>query len=143
MTDTTMDVLDLLPHRPPMVVVRRLLKLDTEAFTASCLCQVSSDSPLVRGGWPPRMILVEMLAQSAACLKGYMELMKGRRVRPAYLVRADEVRTEATPVPGQDVTVTVKALRGLGDYFIYEASASGPSGTLASGTLRFIVQSSH
>ena len=132
-------VQDLLPHRPPMVLVEEVVHLDEAAGTVRCLCRLPLDSGLVTGGSGPRMIVIEMLAQSAACLKGWTELRRGNPVRPAYLVRVDDLGIGRAPDPGEAVVVEAREARGVADYFIYEARAEAGGEVLASGTLRFMV----
>jgi predicted hotdog family 3-hydroxylacyl-ACP dehydratase len=131
-------VLDLLPHRPPMVLVEELLEVRVEEGVARCRCRLPEDSPLAQEGGMPRMLVIEMLAQSAACLKGYIELMKGEPIRPAYLVRIDDLELGRSPRPGESIEVRAVQERSLGDYFVYSASAA--DGDVASGTLRFVVE---
>jgi predicted hotdog family 3-hydroxylacyl-ACP dehydratase len=121
-----------------MVLVEELLEVRLEEGIAVCRCRLAQDSPLVADGGVPGMLVIEMLAQSAACLKGYIELMKGEPIRPAYLVRIDDLELGRTPLPGEAVEVRAVQERSLGDYFVYTASAAG--GEVASGTLRFVVE---
>lgn len=132
-------VQDLLPHRPPMVLVEEVLHMDDVAGIVRCLCRLPRDSGLVSGGAGPRLIAIEMLAQSAACLKGWIELKRGNPVRPAYLVRVDDLEIGRGPDPGEAVVVEARETRGVADYFIYEARAEAGGDVLASGTLRFMV----
>ena len=134
-------VLELLPHRPPMVLVEELLAVDEDRAVARCRCRIGRDSPLLQDGRIPRMLMIEMLAQSAACLKGYIELKRGLPIRPAYLVRIDDLVLERMPAPGEAVEVETVEQRGLGDYFIYEARAVVGGVRAAEGSLRFVVES--
>lgn len=134
-------VLELLPHRPPMVLVEELLDVDEDRAVARCRCRVEPGSPLVQDGRLPRMLMIEMLAQSAACLKGYIELKRGLPIRPAYLVRIDDLEILHAPAPGDAVEVEAVEQRGLGDYFVYRASATLGDTRVAEGSLRFVVES--
>jgi predicted hotdog family 3-hydroxylacyl-ACP dehydratase len=134
------DVLTLLPHRPPMVLVDSLVSVDVDACVTRTTCRMSQDSPLAVDGRVPRMLVLEMLAQSAACLKGYIELMKGLPVRPAYLVRVDDLNIAERPRAGQRVDVEAWQQRSLGDYFVYESRATLDGRPVASGTMRFVVE---
>lgn len=134
-------VLQLLPHRPPMVLVEELLEVDEDRAEARCRCRIGPDSPLLQDGRIPRMLVIEMLAQSAACLKGYVELKRGLPIRPAYLVRIDDLELGRMPLPGEAVEVEAVEQRGLGDYFVYEARALAAGERVAAGSLRFVVES--
>jgi predicted hotdog family 3-hydroxylacyl-ACP dehydratase len=134
-------VLELLPHRPPMVLVERLLAVDEDRAVARCRCRIGSDSPLLQEGRIPRMLMIEMLAQSAACLKGYIELKRGLPIHPAYLVRIDDLVLSRMPDPGEAVEVETTEQRGLGDYFVYAARATMDGEQVAEGSLRFVVES--
>jgi predicted hotdog family 3-hydroxylacyl-ACP dehydratase len=122
-----------------MVLVDEVIEVSAERRRARCRCRVSEESPLAAAGGVPPLLVVEMMVQSAACLKGYVELMKGLPVRPAYLVRMDELSLGRAVTPGETVEVAAQEVRGLGDYFVYSAEAGSAAGASARGTLGFIV----
>ncbi len=122
-----------------MVLVEEVLRIDEESGAVSCNCALPEGSGLVRDGRAPGLIVIEMLAQSAACLKGWVELRRGNPVRPAYLVRVDDLALGRPPWPGERVTVEAREVRSVADYYLYEATASSRGEVLARGTLRFMV----
>ncbi len=123
-----------------MVLVKEVLDVDVTGMKTRCRCSVPLGSPILDDGQVPQMLVVEMLAQSAACLKGYVELLRGTPVRPAYLVRIDGLDLGRPPMPGEDVIVVATEQRGFGDYFVYHAQARTDQCTLACGSLGFVVE---
>jgi predicted hotdog family 3-hydroxylacyl-ACP dehydratase len=123
-----------------MVLVESMIDVDPDAGVVRCGCRLPAASPLVTDGSMPAMLVIEMLAQTAACLKGYLELMKGLPVRPAYLVRIDGLEIGRSPEPGEAVEVEAHEERSLGDYFVYAARAVAGGETIARSTMRFVVE---
>ena len=135
-----LDVTDLIPHRPPMVLVESLIEMDEDRGIARCMCVLPAGSPVAAAGRFPRMLVIEMLAQTAACLKGYIELKHGLPIRPAYLVRIDDLEIVRIPEQGERIEVEARQERSLGGYFVYEAHCTACGDRIAGGTLRFVVE---
>ena len=72
MGEETCCVLDLLPHRPPMLMVDRVLSLDGDSCRA--VKDVRTDEPCFQGHFPgnpvfPGVLIIEALAQTCSlCL---------------------------------------------------------------------------
>lgn len=63
------NIADLLPHRPPMLMVNGVIRLnDSEAVTESV---VQDNWPLVRDGAADPLVLIELVAQTAGIHNGW------------------------------------------------------------------------
>ena len=75
----------LVPHRPPILVIERLLEFnDTKGVVESCM---HPDSIFARkDGSIEQVTMVEIIAQSFAAVKGYADLLEGKPISKGFLV---------------------------------------------------------
>lgn len=118
-----------LPHRPPFVFVRELVKCDPGVSAEAVTSFVAGD-PIFAGHFPgnplvPGVILTEALAQTAgiAVAAGYSESAK-----PMFLLSAIRSMKFFRAVrPGERIDLRAEKLAHVGDLvqFKVEASVSG------------------
>lgn len=125
-----------LPHRPPFVFVRSLIKCDPGTF-AECATWFESSDPIFAGHFPgdplvPGVILTEALAQTAgiAAASGYAEQP------PRFLLSAirqmkflDAVRPEKT------VTLRARKVGSIDGLLQFKVEALVEGKTVAAGEL--------
>jgi 3-hydroxymyristoyl/3-hydroxydecanoyl-(acyl carrier protein) dehydratase len=127
---------DLLPHRPPWALVDRVISVEESTVTAEK--RVSAGDPLcgqVGLGGP---LLLEALAQTAACLMGAEN--PGRSGHRGYLVAARGWKFPSSARPGETVTLVAKKVSALGELHGFEAVARAGERELASGAMTFAVR---
>ena len=118
-----------LPHRPPFVFVRELIKCDPGVF-AEAATSFAADDPIFAGHFPgnplvPGVILTEALAQTAgiAAASGHSE-----KAKPLFLLSAIRSMKFFRAVrPGEQIDLRAERLAQVGDLvqFRVEASVSG------------------
>ena len=70
----------LLPHRLPMCLVDRLVEFDDNSGVVEAC--IGPDSLLVdKDGTLDRVVLIELIAQSYAAVKGYSDLLGGKEIK--------------------------------------------------------------
>ena len=107
------DILRLLPHRYPFLLVDRVLELEPDKRLVA-IKNVTINEPFFNGHFPgapvmPGVLIVEAMAQAAGLLAGY-----NRKVAPGeFLLFAgiDNVRFRLPVIPGDTLTLTVEARR--------------------------------
>lgn len=108
MTSATSDILSILPHRPPMLLIDQVLEL-TEGQQASAQVFINPEWDIFAGHFPlhpllPGIYLTEILAQTAGvmllsvpahreCLPVLFEINHMRFLHPVH--PGDTLRTEA------------------------------------------------
>jgi 3-hydroxyacyl-[acyl-carrier-protein] dehydratase len=126
-------LVDLIPHRPPWLLVDRVLVRDGDTVTAQK--RLTADDPLLApGGELPELLLLEALAQTAACLNA------GRLGRhQGLLVAATRVAFEGRARAGDlvELRATRTAVLGAMVRFFVEARVGGT--LLLRGELTFTV----
>jgi UDP-3-O-[3-hydroxymyristoyl] N-acetylglucosamine deacetylase/3-hydroxyacyl-[acyl-carrier-protein] dehydratase len=109
------QIMQLLPHRYPILMVDRVVKLEATRITA--IKNVSANEPFFQGHFPghpimPGVLQLEAIAQAAGLL-----MMKhaetGRHL--AYFMSADDVKWRKPVVPGDLLTVEVELMKTRGN----------------------------
>jgi 3-hydroxyacyl-[acyl-carrier-protein] dehydratase len=118
------QILSLLPHRFPIILVDRVLELD-EGKRIVTLKNVSANEPVFTGHFPdlpvmPGVYILEAMAQSAAILTIYSSsLGKGGSQGIYYFAGIDNARFKRPVVPGDQLRMEVvmeRNLRGIGKF---------------------------
>jgi 3-hydroxyacyl-[acyl-carrier-protein] dehydratase len=126
-----------LPHRPPFVFVRELIKCDPGTL-AEAVTSFAADDPIFTGHFPgnplvPGVILTEALAQTAgiAAASGYPEGPK-----PLFLLSAIRSMKFLRAVrPGEQVDLRAERLAQVDDLVQFKVDASVNGVRVAEGQL--------
>jgi 3-hydroxyacyl-[acyl-carrier-protein] dehydratase len=125
--------IDLLPHRAPWLLVDRVVARDEGTVEAHKL--LTATDPLLSDGSLPELLLLEALAQTAACLQ--TEALGRHR---GLLVAA--TKFEVTERPRAGDLLRLKAVRQavLGRLVRFDGEARVQERTIASGQLTFAIE---
>lgn len=110
------ELLNILPHRYPFLLVDRILKIDVEAMTVVGLKNVTINEPHFQGHFPghpvmPGVLQIEAMAQTA----GVLMLRKGDTPgKIAYFMSADKVKFRKPVTPGDTILIEVALVRSRG-----------------------------
>lgn len=130
-------VSELVPHAPPMLLLRRL-----DAWTldeATCTACVPGDHPLVRGGRVPALVGLELMAQCTAAYLGM--LARDHRLPPSggLLAGAPELTLDAESfVADRPVRVRVERVWGHGQIWRFSGDVFAGERRVVVGTLDVI-----
>ena len=80
---------DLVPHRPPMMLVDAVE--DDGDKTTTCSVTIREDSSFVEDGAVPAYVGLEYMAQSVAAHAGLRDVREGREIQVGYLIGARNV----------------------------------------------------
>jgi len=110
--DSPPDLLALLPHRYPFLLVDRVVEI--AGGRAVTLKNVSYNEPFFNGHFPgmpvmPGVLILEALAQSAALLA--LSSLGGDSIPFFMLTGLDKVRFRRRVVPGDQLRMEVRLLR--------------------------------
>jgi predicted hotdog family 3-hydroxylacyl-ACP dehydratase len=111
---------DVLPHRPPMVLLSRIIAWDNDSLVGEV--DVTAASPFVEQGLGvPRWVGLEYMAQAVGALDGIRLREAGRPVPPGYLLGTRRLDgTDGYFAEGAKLRITVQEVlqdeNGLGAY---------------------------
>jgi 3-hydroxyacyl-[acyl-carrier-protein] dehydratase len=129
-----------LPHRPPMVLVDEIERVEEASRTIRCSFRVKEDFFLCGEEGIPGVVLVEIMAQASACLKGWIDVHRGLPVRIGYLVGIEEVNFHDELRPGDRLEIDAEMTQELSNYFGFSCRVSRDGAPVADALLSFMVQ---
>jgi UDP-3-O-[3-hydroxymyristoyl] N-acetylglucosamine deacetylase/3-hydroxyacyl-[acyl-carrier-protein] dehydratase len=107
------DILQLLPHRYPFLLVDRVIELEPGKRVVA-VKNVSFNEPFFQGHWPgrpimPGVLILEALAQAAGILVAVSRVERAGRI--ALIASIDEVKLRRPVVPGDQLRLEVQCQR--------------------------------
>lgn len=120
------DILNLLPHRSPFLLVDRVLSWDEERLTA--LKNVTYNEPFFPGHFPglptmPGVLILEALAQSCGLLAVLKSNLRADSGLILYFAGIDEARFKRPVVPGDQLMMQVEVDKHKRDVWRFRAKA--------------------
>lgn len=107
----------LLPHRPPMLMLTRLLA--QEVNYAHCISVIDATNPLVQDGIFPSAGGIELVAQTAGVLIG--SRLPGSPTRQGVIVQIKTFQIEPVCIPvGAELDIHARYVAGSPDAAIFE-----------------------
>ena len=134
MTEQEYDILTLLPQRPPMVMVDRLLHCDPVVTETEFT--VREDNILAEDGRLSACGLIENIAQTCASRMGYINLSKGEAVRVGVIGALRDMEIHALPEVGSTITTRIEVSDEVFGMTLAQASSRCGDTLLASGTIK-------
>ncbi|HEY0156083.1 MAG TPA: 3-hydroxyacyl-ACP dehydratase FabZ [Thermoanaerobaculia bacterium] len=109
------EIMKLLPHRYPMLLVDRVLEISDDAKRIVGLKNVSANEQFFQGHFPgspvmPGVLIVEAMAQCSALL-GLKEMSEEERAKKLFLFGGiDKARFRRPVVPGDQLILECEVL---------------------------------
>lgn len=126
---------ELIPHRLPMRLVDRLIEIDGKNGVVGA--QVTAECPLVDvNGKLEDIALIELIAQSYAALKGYLDRLEERPVRQGFLVGIKKLNWLETVLAGEKLLIKIRTLAELDDFAVAEGEIWREEKLVASGEIK-------
>ena len=109
-------IMDLLPHRYPLLLVDRILDFEPKAWIRG-LKNVSYNEEIFQGHFPSRPVfpgvyIVEAMAQTGGCL--LLREFEDRAKKVIYFMGIDKVKFRKPVQPGDQLVMEVKVLQFKG-----------------------------
>ena len=102
-------ILELIPQRPPFVMVDSLIYCDL-SITRTQL-EVRADNIFNDGGRLSTAGICENIAQTCAARLGYLSLASGQAVKLGYIGAISNMQVYRTPVTGETLVTEIKVLQ--------------------------------
>lgn len=115
-----LPVAQILPHRPPMLLIDEVVGWEGENLT--CRRTIAAGDPFLEGERFPGLALLEVMAQAVAAQRGLIGLARGDPVRVGFLVGCRDVTLRVdTLAIGEELRVVVEPLTSFGLMASYAA----------------------
>jgi 3-hydroxymyristoyl/3-hydroxydecanoyl-(acyl carrier protein) dehydratase len=128
----------LVPHRPPLCFVKRLLEFSAQTGIVESVIE-SDNIFLNEDGSIPTLTLVEVIAQAAATVKGYDNLLQGEGIKKGFLVDIREIRFMGQCFRGDRLLIRIEILRTISGFSIVRGEAARNGEIIALGTIKLWV----
>jgi predicted hotdog family 3-hydroxylacyl-ACP dehydratase len=129
------DVGSLVPHREPIRFVDRLLECTEDSGVAEAV--VKSENLLAESdGTIDSVIFIELIAQTYAAFKGYLEGAGGKPARKGFLVGVRDLAITGDLVVGDRAIITVKTGTIFGAFAVIDGTVIKDGVQLASANLK-------
>ena len=124
---TKSQIIELLPHREPMLLIDELYDIK-KLFSASAIVNVKKDSFFVDGHFPgqpvmPGVLIVEAFGQAAAALTAHGIDPKEYANKLVYLMSVDKARFRNPIIPDCELHLEIEAVRSHGRVWKYKGTA--------------------
>ncbi len=128
----------ILPHRPPMLMLDSLLQVESSRATAEKTFRPGEyglDGDRVLAG-----ALIECLAQAVAVVQGFVDVKGDRPPGQGMLVGIEDFQVLAPATAGCRLEIAVEIARRLGPFCMAEGTVSQEGAIIAKGTLKFYIE---
>lgn len=128
------DILTLLPQRPPMVMVDRLLHCDPVVTVTELT--VREDNIMVEDGRMSACGLIENIAQTCAARMGYINLSSGKEVRVGVIGALRDMEIHSLPKVGDKIETRIEVSDEVFGMTLAHAESRSGDTLLCSGTIK-------
>jgi len=109
-------IMDLLPHRYPILLVDRILDYEPGAWIRG-VKNITITDPIFLGHFPqkaifPGVLIVEAMAQTGGCL--VLQDLPDRKSKLIYFMAIDKVKFRKPVVPGDQMVMQVEIITNKG-----------------------------
>ncbi len=134
MDASSIDILSLIPQRPPFVFVSRLLTAD-EAHGVTSFT-IPADCPLLSGKRLTTAGLLENMAQTCAARIGYLQVAQQQPVRIGFIGSVHPLQVYAWPQVGDTLTTEAVLTQSVFDISLFRCTTRLGDTLLAEGNLK-------
>ena len=137
-------IMEVLPQRYPFLFIDRVVAIDTEARTITCIKNFSINDYFFQGHFPgnpvvPGVILIEAMAQASILLYAALKPDVAAN-KPNYFLGRVETKFKKPVFPGDTLIIEVTASKILESSGIVEAKAKAEDDICAQATIAFGVK---
>ena len=136
--DFEIDVLTLLPQRPPFVMVDNLLSVDEKSACTELL--VTADNIFTENGRFAEVGIIENIAQTCAAGMGYVTICTHKNtVKIGFLSAVRNLTIERLPKVGETLNTYVSIVEHVMEMILIKSEVRINDETIAEGDMKIFV----
>jgi predicted hotdog family 3-hydroxylacyl-ACP dehydratase len=129
---------ELLPQRPPMVMIHQLVACDAEKTTTRF--RVTNESVLFADGFLTEAGLIENIAQTAAAGAGFSFKQSGKPAPVGFIAAIKDLSVWQLPADGTEITTEVRVQNQVLEFSIVRGKVSAGETTFAECEMRIFIK---
>ena len=138
------EIIDLIPHRYPFLLIDRVEEIIVNQ-SATGIKNVTINENFFNGHFPefpvmPGVLIVEAMAQTAACLMSYSNKSLQKR-KAVFLTGIDNTKFKKMTIPGDILKLKVKVISNRKNFYKFSATANVKDFVVASSEFSAMLES--
>ena len=135
---TNEQIMQLIPQRPPMVMIDTVLQADEQGITTALT--IREDNLFVRDGYFEEPGLVEHMAQTAAALAGVGNIVSHTAPKVGFIGEVKDFTCALLPKAGETLTTTLKTIADMAGVKLVACRTMRGEELVAQGQLKIVIQ---
>lgn len=132
------EIQDLIPQRPPMVMIHRLT--DAGDSYARGRLFIETSNLFCRDGCLQEAGMIEFITQTAAAWKGYLRLSEQKEVKQGFLTSIKNLVINSLPVAGTEIQSEIVIEEEILGYTIITGKVIYNNNVIAEGEMRIMTE---